>query len=68
MNQAKELILQTNYLLGGYQIIVDKIKKIDNYEEVIPADLRFDATLVLNQITSNLQILEDILVPDDNQN
>jgi len=63
--QLKELVLQTNYLLGGYQIIIDKIKNIDNYEEIIPAKLRIDATLVLDQIKNNLQIIEDIVVPDE---
>ena len=64
-DQLKELVLQTNYLLGGYQIIIDKIKNIDNYEEIIPAKLRIDATLVLDQIKNNLQIIEDIVVPDE---
>lgn len=63
--QLKELVLQTNYLLGGYQIIIDRIKNIDNYEEIIPAKLRIDATLVLDQIKNNLQIIEDIVVPDE---
>jgi len=64
MEQAKNLILQTNYLIGGYEIIINKIKEIDNYNEIIPADLRIDSTIVFNQIKTNLQMLEDILVPD----
>lgn len=63
--QLKSLILQTNYLMGGYQIIIDKIKDIDNYKEIIPSELRIDATLVLNQIKTNLQMIEDIVVPDE---
>ncbi len=63
--QLKSLILQTNYLIGGYQIIIDKIKDIDNYKEIIPSELRIDATLVLNQIKTNLQMIEDIVVPDE---
>lgn len=63
--QLKSLILQTNYLMGGYQIIINKIKDIDNYKEIIPSELRIDATLVLNQIKTNLQMIEDIVVPDE---
>lgn len=63
--QLKSLILQTNYLMGGYQIIINKIKDIDDYKEIIPSELRIDATLVLNQIKTNLQMIEDIVVPDE---
>lgn len=63
--QLKSLILQTKYLMGGYQIIINKIKDIDNYKEIIPSELRIDATLVLDQIKTNLQMIEDIVVPDE---
>lgn len=63
--QLKSLILQTNYLMGGYQIIINKIKDIDDYKEIIPSELRIDATLVLNQIKTNLQMIEDIVIPDE---
>ena len=64
MEQAKNLILQTNYLIGGYEIIINKIKEIDNYNEIIPVNLRIDSTIVFYQIKTNLHLIEDILVPD----
>ena len=65
--QLQELMLQTNYLFGGYKLIVDKIRKVDNYEDVIPAKLRIDAAIVLQQIESNLKNMEDMICPDEDE-
>lgn len=65
--QLQELMLQTSYLFGGYKLIVNKIRKCDDYEEVIPGKLRIDAAIVLQQIESNLKIMEDIICPDKDE-